>query len=100
MLGDPGVGGQNPDNGGYIRYTDVVAVADEESGWVIQKNKFILGETLWVLSPQQEPYPITVESMENADGEAIETAPHAEMRVRIGHQLPPHAILRRERRSN
>lgn len=100
LLGDPGIGGQNPHDGGYIRHTDVVAVAAPEAGWVIQKNKFILGETLWVLSPHQEPYPIQIETMENEDGETIESAPHAEMRVRIGVQLPDHAILRREKRSN
>ncbi len=100
LLGDPGSGGQNPHDGGYIRHTDVVAVADEEPGLVIQKNKFIIGETLWVLSPQKEPYPITVDAMEDENGQPIESAPHAEMRVRIGHQLPPHAILRREKRSN
>lgn len=99
FFGDPAEGGQNPNDGGYIRHTDVVAVADEQEGWVIQKNKFVLGESLWVLAPHQEPYLITVDTMENADGEAIETAPHAEMRVRLGHSLPPHAILRRERRS-
>ncbi len=100
LLGDPGVGGQNPHDGGYIRHTDVVAIADEEPGWVLQKNKFILGETLWVLSPHQEPYPIRVETMEDEDGQTIESAPHAEMRVRIGIELPEHAILRREKRSN
>lgn len=99
LLGDPGADGQNLENGGYLRYTDVVAIADEEPGWIIQKNKFMRGETLWVLSPEKEPYPITVETMEDEGGEAIESAPHAEMRVRLGIDLPPHAILRRERRS-
>ncbi len=100
LLGDPGMGGQNLDDGGYIRHTDVVAVADAEPGWVIQKNKFIKGERLWVLAPHQEPYAIVPETMENESGEPIESAPHAEMRVRIGIDLPPHAILRREKRSN
>lgn len=95
FFGDPAAGGQNPDNGGYIRKTDVVAVASEEAGWIIQKNKFIRGETLWVLSPDREPYPITVDTMEDAEGQPIEAAPHAEMRVRLGLDLPPHSIIRR-----
>lgn len=99
LFGDPGAAGQNPDNGGYIRYTDVVAVAAEEPGWVIQKNKFTLGETLWVLAPDREPYTITIDSMMDEAGEPIEAAPHAEMRVQLPVQLPPHAIIRRERRS-
>lgn len=98
LFGDPGAGGQNPDNGGYIRHTDVVAVADLEPGWVVQKNKFSLGETLWVLSPEKEPYPIVVEKMTDESGEPIESAPHAEMRVYLGAALAPHSIIRRERR--
>ncbi len=99
LFGDPGAEGQNPDDGGYLRYTDVVAISDDAAGWVIQKNKFIKGETLWVLSPEKEPYPIVVETMEDESGAMIESAPHAEMRVRLGMELPPHSILRRERRS-
>ncbi|MBQ8895108.1 MAG: U32 family peptidase [Clostridia bacterium] len=99
LFGDPGVAGQNPHNGGYIRHTDVVAVADEQPGWVIQKNKFVLGETLWVLSPGKEPYSLVVEAMTDEQGQAIETAPHAEMRVYLGVELAPHSIIRRERRS-
>ena len=99
LFGDPGAEAQNPENGGYLRYTDVVAIADEEPGWVIQKNKFTLGETLWVLSPSGEPYPITVETMTDAEGQPIEAAPHAEMRVFLGQNLAPHSIIRRERRN-
>ncbi len=46
---------QNPADGGYIRNTDVVAVAGDRPGWVIQKNKFLLGETLKVLAPEWNP---------------------------------------------
>lgn len=99
LFGDPGAGGQNPDNGGYIRHTDVVAVAGEEPGWVIQKNKFSRGETLWVLSPEKEPYSITVDRMTDENGDEIESAPHAEMRVYLGAELAPHSIIQRERRN-
>ena len=99
LFGTPGAAGQNPNDGGYLRYTDVVAVAAEEKGWVIQKNKFTRGETLWVLSPDRAPYSFTVETMEDETGAPIDTAPHAEMRVYLGQELAPHSIIRRERRS-
>lgn len=99
LFGDPGLAGQNPQNGGYLRYTDVVAVASETAGWVVQKNKFTVGETLWVLAPGQEPYTIEIQQMFDENGTPIESAPHAEMQVRLGLDLPPHSIIRRERRS-
>ena len=89
---------QNFKDGGYIRNNDVVAVASDETGVVIQKNKFSVGETLWVLEPERDPYPVTIELMADENGEAIESAPHAEMRVRLNFELPPFAILRRDRR--
>lgn len=88
---------QNPADGGYIRNTDVVAVAGDRPGWVIQKNKFLLGETLKVLAPGMEPHDVTVEAMTDADGNPIDAAPRAEMKVYLGIDLPEHAILRRER---
>ncbi|MBQ7090289.1 MAG: U32 family peptidase C-terminal domain-containing protein [Clostridia bacterium] len=98
LFGAPGAEAQNFKDGGYIRNTDVVAVASDETGVVIQKNKFSVGETLWVLEPERDPYPVTIELMADENGEAIESAPHAEMRVRLNFELPPFAILRRERR--
>ena len=88
---------QNLEDGGYIRNTDVVAVADAQAGWVTQKNKFLLGETLTVLAPGREPFEIKVEKMTDAEGNPIEAAPRAEMKVFLGHDLPEHAILRREK---
>ena len=97
LFGAPGGEAQNPDNGGYIRKTDVVAVASENPGWIIQKNKFQVGETLRVLSPDRLPYEIKIEQMFDQSGAPIDSAPHAEMAVRLEAELPPHAILRRER---
>lgn len=98
LLGDPGPEGQNPLNGGYLRYTDVVAVDAGRPGWVIQKNKFSAGETLWVVAPAQKPRPVRVERLWDEGGLPLESASHAEMPVRLEIELPPHAILRRERR--
>ncbi len=97
LFGNPGEAAQNFEDGGYIRNTDVVAVADDRPGWVVQKNKFLLGETLKVLAPGRDPYEIKVEAMTDADGNSIDAAPRAEMKVFLGQDLPEHAILRRER---
>jgi len=74
----------------------VVAVASEEPFWIIQKNKFIKGETLWILSPDGDPEPFVLTEMWDEKGLAIDSAPHAEMRVRLPFVLPPHSIIRRE----
>ncbi|MBR2013556.1 MAG: U32 family peptidase [Clostridia bacterium] len=90
-----GAESQNFENGGYIRNTDVVAIAADKPGWVIQKNKFEAGETLQVLAPNCAPYEITLGELKNQAGEPIESAPHAEMKVEIGIDLPANAIIRR-----
>ena len=98
--GVPGADAQEPENGGYIRLTDVVAVSTGEEGLWIQKNKFSVGETLWVLSPKGDPYAVTVDELYDEQGVAIESAPHAEMKVRLPLALPPYSILRRERKDS
>ena len=90
-----GAESQNFEDGGYIRQTDVVAIGAEEPGWVIQKNKFEAGETLQVLAPNCAPYEITLGALVSEAGEPIASAPHAEMKVGIGIELPAHAIIRR-----
>lgn len=95
LFGTPDATAQETEFGGYIRLTDVVAVATKEEGLFLQKNKFVLGETLEVLTPDAEPYKITIQEMQNDRGEPIESAPHAEMLVRMPLSLPPESILRR-----
>lgn len=96
FFGAPEGAGLNPFDSGYRRSTDVVAVADDQPGWLIQKNKFSVGELLWILSPGEAPRPIVFSSMRDETGALIESAPHAQMRVKIEEQLPPHSIIRRE----
>ena len=96
FLGKPEEAAINPLDSGYRRTTDVVAVAEERPGWLIQKNKFTVGEPLWVLAPGQAPFPITFNAMKDEAGAEIDSAPHAQMRVQIKEILPPHSIIRRE----
>ena len=73
----------------------MVAIAADEPGWVIQKNKFEAGETLQVLAPNCVPYEITLGELWDEKGEPIVSAPHAQMKVKIGIDLPANAIIRR-----
>ncbi|MBQ8599846.1 MAG: U32 family peptidase [Clostridia bacterium] len=98
LYGVPGAEAQEPKTGGYIRRTDVVAVATEQPGTLLQKNKFSVGETLWVLTPHEEPYSVVIHEMYDEKGLPIESAPHAEMKVKLPFSLPPYSILRRERK--
>ncbi len=99
FLGAPGAQAQEPQNGGYIRLTDVVAVSTPQEGVFIQKNKFCVGEQLEVLTPGREPHTVTVTQMTDGQGRAIESAPHAQMTVHLPLNLPPYSILRRNRKA-
>ena len=70
--------------GGYIRSYDVAAVVEEwHDGWLklSQRNRFFVGDTLEVLMPGKEPYPFTVQHMENEERLPISSAPHPTMTI-------------------
>lgn len=70
--------------GGYRREWDVVAVCEKcENGrlFAVQRNKFLDGDILEVVEPGGEPFKIRVDGLENENGEAVESAPHAMMKL-------------------
>ena len=70
------------ETGGYIRNYDVVAVVEKcENGIVYctQRNKFMAGDTVEVVSPSQKPIEITIDELFDENGNSIETANHAMM---------------------
>lgn len=93
--------GQYYENGGYVRQWDVVAVVD---GWkdgqlyCTQRNKFVKGDVLEVLSPGEKPYPLTVEAIFDEAGCPQEAASHAMMKLSMPWEkaIPAGSILRRE----
>ena len=94
--------GQVYDNGGYVREYEVAAVVEHCDGeWMTlsQRNRFMKGDTLEAVVPSEQPQSIVVEHMENAEGEAIESAPHPTMTVRVPSDmiLPSGAFLRRQK---
>lgn len=95
-----GMPNQNLAFGGYVREYQVAAVA---VGWadgvltVSQRNRFVLGDTLEVLEAGKAPFSLVVTELTNAEGEAVEAAPHPTMLCRIPCERPVAAgsLLRR-----
>lgn len=95
---------QHTSSSGYIRSYDVVGLVTSydpatKTARVVQKNRFVCGEELEVLSPLWEPVSFRVTYMEDAEGNEIMSAPHPEMevRIRVPSPLAAGSFLRRER---
>lgn len=77
---------QTFENAGYVRdYAVAAIVTGYENGCILcqLKNKFSLGATLDCLEPGSKPFQFTVQQMFNEAGEAIESAPHPMMLLKI-----------------
>ncbi len=90
------------ETGGYIRGYDVVGVVDKcENGYIYatQRNKFLKGTTLEIISPKQQPKKIVATEIFNEKGESVESANHAMMKFSIPSQenFPQNAIIRMEK---
>ncbi len=85
-FGRPDADATNRETGGYIRKYDVVAVvekADAVSAVIRQRNKFVCGDELELLSPEGESQTFRVEKIINEQGEEVLQAPHADERLRL-----------------
>ena len=97
---DESGGGQYTDDALYIRGSQVVAVVEDCDAdglaTVSQRNRFLLGDRLTLLTPADKPETFVLEAMWSEDGEPLTTAPHPMMRVRVQlpHQVPGYSILR------
>ena len=70
---------------------------DEKGIFLIQKNKFSVGDELELMRPDGSNLPVTVAAMRNEEGEEIDSCPHAGQRitVELGTDLHPYDILRK-----
>ena len=76
---------------GYVRsYSVAGVVKGYENGMVVLelKNKFLKGQELDCLQPKQEPFILYANEMYDGDGNAIDSAPHPTMTVRIPCDRP------------
>lgn len=90
-------------DGTYETGADIVAVVERCDGdgnaVVIQRNKFLPGDELELLTPADEPRAFTVSALYNAEGESIPDARHPMMEVhlKLPASAPRLSILRKRR---
>ena len=102
------LGGEPGQNypGTYESGADIVAVVescDEEGNAVVtQRNKFLPGEELELLTPTDEPVCFRVSDLFDAEGELLADARHPMMEVclRLPKKVPRLSILRKRRERN
>lgn len=90
-------------DGIYKREWDLIAnvvSSDGQRVYLEQRNKFIDGDELEVLSPEKEPFMIKVEDLRNESGEKIESAPHPMEKVSIkcDKHIETGSIVRKEKK--
>ncbi|MBQ1350286.1 MAG: U32 family peptidase [Ruminococcus sp.] len=97
--GEPG---QAVHSGGYIRHYNQVAVCEENldktTSVITQRNKFLVGDTLDILPPDGVPFETVCLSLTNAEGEAVESAPHPMERliIKADKPIPAGSLLRKK----
>ena len=97
---DESGGGQYTDDALYIRGSTVVAVVEDcdktGAALLTQRNRFRVGDTLELLTPEDKPLTFTLAEMWGEDGTPIDVAPHPMMsiRVRLPRAAPTNSILR------
>lgn len=64
---------------------------------VEQRNRFAVGDTLEVLSPQGAPFTFRLEKLYDESGAPLDAAPHAQQKVylEVPERITPYSILRR-----
>lgn len=85
----------------YFSDCDVAAVVEscDDDGHAVltQRNKFSLGDTLELLTPDHEPTSFTAREIRNIEGQLIESAPHPMMalHLKLPRSAPKYSILRK-----
>mgnify|MGYP000370809127 FL=1 len=89
------------DSNTYVKNYIYLGTAEERDARgfakIEQKNKFSVGETIEIMKPDGRNIPVTVEAIYNEEGEAMESAPHAQQRIYVKLTEMPEVfdILRR-----
>ena len=101
FFGD-GKSNQYYENSGYIRNFDIVAVVDKcEDGYMYltQRNKFLTGDEVEIMTTDNEPIRFTVNEMYNENDELIDSAPHSMMKLKIKTDIvvSPMSIIRMDK---
>ena len=91
--GKPGEEAQNYETSAYIRdysFVGLVKGYEEETGFALveQRNKMVLGDTVEVMGPGEEPFTQSLYYMTDEERTPIDSAPHAQQLVRIKMDKP------------
>lgn len=84
---------QNYETGGYFGdylFVGLIKQYDPASGTALveQRNKITLGDTVEIFGPGTEPFSQTIKHMNDADGQPLTEAPHAQQLVYIPMDRP------------
>lgn len=82
---------QTYQNAGYIRDYSVAAIVDGyKDGFITAtlKNKFLRGQVLDCLEPKSPPFTVKADELYDIYGNAIESAPHPMMKIKIPFSRP------------
>ena len=98
-FGAPGPEGQVYDSSEYFKeYTYLGTIETGEDGrpYFIQKNKFLVGDSIEVIRPDGTNTPVKVLGLKNEAGESVDSAPHASEKLYpdLGIELKPYDIMR------
>jgi len=91
------------DTSSYIRDYDVIGIVKscdvDGNAIIIQKNKFSIGEEIEIMQPYGDFVKLTVEKMQDKKDEDIQTAPHAQMivKMKLPKQFPENSMLRKSK---
>lgn len=89
------------ENSGYIREYDVAAIVDEcRDGFIYatQRNKFSVGDSVEILSPNCEPIALDVAQLINEAGDSVISVPHSmeKFSMRCSSNYPKNSIIRKK----
>ena len=102
FYGKPTQEAQIYDNNTYIKeytYLGIVGETNEEGNYCIsQRNKFSVGEQIEVMKPNGDNIEVTVKSIQDEEGNQMESAPHPKqiLYIDLGIKLDRYDILRRK----
>lgn len=103
-MGKPGENEQVYTDSSYIRDYDLIGMVtgyDEQTGMaeISQRNRFFVGDEIEIIQPNKPFFTQTVKYMENSDGERIQSAPHAQMMLKmpVDYPVTTDAMLRKKR---
>ena len=97
FYGEPG---QYTENGRYIREWQICAVVDscdaEGNAVLSLRNKFRAGDTVEIVGPDCKPFSLTVPTMQDMDGNALEEprTPQSLFRMKLPRPVPPMSFVR------